>query len=139
VTYAEFGPASHGVGDFGGAVAPGSVNIDTNLPKVEFDSSHHPTEQSMEGVKEAIAKNDQGGIDPSTVRINYFQTSEADTMQLKNWMKQQQQSPGKYRVIAVRGRQNCLKRPKANSGNYSSGASWSFFSRTELSKSKARR
>jgi hypothetical protein len=106
-TYAEFGPASHGVGDLGGAAAPGSVNIDTNLPKLEFDSGHRPTEESMQALKEAIAKNDEGGIDPSTIRINYFQTSSTDTLQLKNWMRQQQQNPGKYRVIAVRGRQNC--------------------------------
>lgn len=106
-TYAEFGPVSHSAGNLFGAAGPGSVNIDTNLPKVQFDSNHHPTEESIEALKAAIAKNDENGIDTNNVRINYFPTSEADTIQLKNWMQQQHQSPGKYRVIAVRGRQNC--------------------------------
>lgn len=111
VTYAEFGPASHGAGNLGGAAAPGVVNIDTNLPKVQFGSDHQPTPESMQAVKAAIAKNDEGGVDPNTVRVNYFQTSDADTMALKNWMREQQEAAqrgqGPFAKYRVWGSQNC--------------------------------
>jgi RHS repeat-associated protein len=111
VTYAEFGPASHGAGNLGGAAAPGVVNIDTNLPKVQFGSDHQPTPESMQAVKAAIAKNDEGGVDPNTIRVNYFQTSDTDTVALKNWMREQQEAAqrgqGPFAKYRVWGSQNC--------------------------------
>jgi RHS repeat-associated protein len=110
-TYARFGPASHGAGNLGGTVAPGSVNIDNNLPKVQFGSDQQPTPDSMRALKEAIAKNDEDGADPSTVRINYFKTSQADTTALKNWFKDQQDAAqrgqGPFSKYRLWGNQNC--------------------------------
>jgi len=84
-TFAEFGPASHGASNLGGAVAPGLVNIDTNLPKVQFGSDGKPTADSLNAVKQAISKNDEGGVNPSTIQIDYVKTSEADTILLDNY------------------------------------------------------
>lgn len=106
-TFGEFGPVSHSAGNWGGAAGPGHVSLDQQLPKVEFDSDHHPTAQSINALKAAIAKNDENGIDPNAIRFTYFPTSETDTILLKNWLAQQNENPGNYRLFAVRGRQNC--------------------------------
>jgi RHS repeat-associated protein len=102
--YAEFGPASHSVGNFLGAVAPGNVTIDPNLPKIQFGSDGKPTAASLQAVKQAIAKNDEGGISPDTIQITYVKTSEADTISLDNYFLQRQAAAkaGKdpYRVYA---------------------------------------
>ena len=103
-TYGEFGPTSHSASNLGGAVAPGSVNIDNNLPKVQFGNDGKPTAESLQALKQAIAKNDEGGINPDTVQITYVKTSEAETISLDNYFRERKASAdaGKdpYRVYS---------------------------------------
>jgi hypothetical protein len=90
--YAEFGPVSHSAANLAGAVAPGSVNIDTNLPKIQFGADDKPTAESLQAVKQAIAKNDEGGINPDSIQITYFKTPEAETIALDNYFEQRNAS-----------------------------------------------
>ena len=102
--FAEFGPASHSVSNLGGAVAPGNVNVDDKLPKIQFGSDGKPTADSLNAVKQAIAKNDEGNIDPSTIQITYVKTSEADAIALDNYFAQReaaaQDGKDPYRVYS---------------------------------------
>jgi RHS repeat-associated protein len=96
--YARFGPVNHGwENDFG---ASGSGRIDTYplSTKVQFDSGGIPTEQSMADLAKEAAADE--GVDPSTVRINYFKTTEAETTQLhivvQKWQEAAMWGAGPY-------------------------------------------
>jgi RHS repeat-associated protein len=97
-TFASFGPKSidflggPGALTVANSVQPGSMSV---LPTVEFGANGFPTRQSMEALINALASIEN--VEPSTVRLNYFKTSEADTQALKNWVAQQREAIGEGR------------------------------------------
>lgn len=93
-TFASFGPASHGLSSYFGANGNGLLTVaqDTStsmslLPTVQFDTNGLPTAKSYQALVTAVASIE--GVDPNTVSLNYFKTSEADTQTLKSWVAQQ--------------------------------------------------
>jgi len=77
-TYARFGPEH--------AAWPadnGQVTV-TPLKPVEFQSNRLPTDAAYNQLAAEVAKIE--GQNPSSVRFNYFKTSEADSIMLDNWM-----------------------------------------------------
>jgi hypothetical protein len=101
-TYARFGPL--------GGNSPtgvGQVQSFTLETKVQFDSNRQPTANSLNAVKNELANSDlspEKGQDPSSIRLNYFKTTDGETANLDQWIKQQQdasnrgQSP-RYNVL----------------------------------------
>jgi RHS repeat-associated protein len=95
-TFASFGPTSHGLSNDLGANGAGlvttasSTGAQPQLPTVQFGANGLPTTDSYTALVDKLAAIEN--VDPSTVRLNYFQTSEADTVQLKAWVTQQQQA-----------------------------------------------
>jgi len=76
--YASFGPAH--------ADSPsdqGKVDVQS-LSSVSFKSDGLPTDASYKQLADQVAKIE--GQDPSTVRMNYFKTSSADTAALNAWI-----------------------------------------------------
>jgi RHS repeat-associated protein len=93
-TYARFGPEDHSLGNLGGASAPGEIQTFNNIPTVQFGSNGLPTDASIKAVAAAVAQDEStpgAAIDPSTVRINYFQTGSTDTALAKEWAQAQQE------------------------------------------------
>ena len=79
-TYARFGP-------LGGpdSVGNGEGEVQTvELPPLTFRSDDLPTDASYRALTTQLASIE--GQDASTVRLNYFKTSPADTLALKNWI-----------------------------------------------------
>jgi hypothetical protein len=99
-TYARFGPATQDFAGGYGLNEPGLVGEKgpTDLPKVQFGSDGLPTNASYTALKQAMARAE--GVDPSTVRMNYFKTSETETSALDAWIQQQQANPGRYRLCS---------------------------------------
>ena len=87
-SYARFGPTNHGVANDFGAYGRGAVE-QTDLPKLQFDGVA-PTPESLKALLQSVAQIE--GVDPSTVRINYFKTSEADTVMMDNSITQTAQA-----------------------------------------------
>jgi RHS repeat-associated protein len=77
-TYARYGPEHKGA-----PVDKGEVSVYPLHTKVQFDQDGTPTGASIEAVVAEAAQEEHQ--DPSTVRINYFPTSEADTDALDNY------------------------------------------------------
>jgi hypothetical protein len=76
--YARFGPVHADLpGD------QGKVDVQSLSP-VNFKSDGLPTDASYKQLAEQVAKIE--GQDPSTVRMNYFKTSTADTAALNAWI-----------------------------------------------------
>ncbi len=100
-TYSRFGPAEHG-----SAVGRGEVQTDRELPHVEFGADGKPTEASLREVIQAVAWYEN--VDPNTVGIDYFQTSETDTVLLDQWIqkKQEESDAGNAKTYCVEG-ENC--------------------------------
>jgi len=112
-TYARFGPVDHSLGNLGGASAPGAVSIYNNIPTVQFGSNNLPTDDSIKAVAAAVAQDEStpgAAIDPSSVRINYFQTGSTDAALLQDWAQIQQEhtqgGTGAYCHYSV-GSNNC--------------------------------
>ena len=78
-TYADFGPATSDIPLWRGKVA-----ATQNLPRVEFVNGA-PTAASLSALVSRVAKIE--GVDPSTIRLNYFKTSEAETLALDSWIQ----------------------------------------------------
>ncbi len=77
--YARFGPV-------GGSKPFGEGQVDTqNLNPVQFGSDGLPTDAAYKALTQQVAGFEHQ--DPSTVRMNYFKTSEADTLALDAWIK----------------------------------------------------
>ena len=77
--YARFGPV-------GGSKPFGAGQVDRyDLQPVQFGSDGLPTDASYRALAQQVAQKE--GQDPSTVRMNYFKTSEADTLALDAWIK----------------------------------------------------
>jgi hypothetical protein len=95
-TFASFGPTNHGFSNRGGANGSGLVTTASSsgagaqLPSVQFGTNGLPTADSYKALVNKLAPVEN--VDPNTVRLNYFQTSEADTQSLKAWVSQQQQT-----------------------------------------------
>jgi RHS repeat-associated protein len=88
VVYARFGPA-------GGSrpSGPGQVQSFTLSAKVQFDSNGQPTADSLNAVKQELSSSNaspEQGQAPSSIRLNYFKTTDAETANLDQWIKQQQ-------------------------------------------------
>src|SRR4029079_9359580 len=79
----------------------GQVTV-TPLKPGEFQSNRLPTDAACNQLAAEVAKIE--GQNPSSVRFNYFKTSEADSIMLDNWMLswKNHRAPN-YRVT----RQNC--------------------------------
>jgi hypothetical protein len=79
-TYARFGPL--------GGNSPtgvGQVQSFTLETKVQFDSNRQPTANSLNAVKNELANSDlspEKGQDPSSIRLNYFKTTDGETTHL---------------------------------------------------------
>lgn len=100
-TYSRFGPASPG-----SAVGTGMVQTDHELPPVQFGENGLPTPASLKELIQAVAQFEN--VDPNTVGIDYFKTSETDTWLLDQYILQQQATSdaGKAPTYCVKG-QNC--------------------------------
>lgn len=104
VIYARFGPVggSKPTGD-------GQVQSFTLQSKIQFDSNGQPTADSLNAVKNELATSGpEKGQDPSSIRLNYFKTTDAETANLDQWIKQQQDASNRgqasrYNVL----RNNC--------------------------------
>jgi hypothetical protein len=59
------------------------------MPTVQFGSGGLPTDASVKALAAAVAQDE--GVDPSTVRINYFQTGSTGTAVLNEWVQLQQE------------------------------------------------
>ncbi len=99
--YASFGPQGGGK-----PFAPGEVKwADANF-EVELGPNHVPTETSYKQLAEMAAKIE--GQDPSTVRMNYFKTSELDTAAQDAWIKRIAEASTKGQAPSYDvTRQNC--------------------------------
>ena len=86
VKYARFGPVG-GNRPFG----KGWVQSFTLKAKIQFDSNGNPTADSLNAVKQELSTSGpEKGQDPSTIRINYFKTTDQETANLNQWIDQQQ-------------------------------------------------
>jgi RHS repeat-associated protein len=88
--YARFGPAS-GLG----LDSPGKADVTPLNVKVEFGSDGLPTAASYNAIEGAVAGIEN--VSPTTVRLNYFKTSDVETAALNTWMQQQHDAAGKYK------------------------------------------
>ena len=80
--YARFGPQG-GTKPYG----PGEV-VTQKLTPIKFQSNGLPTDASYQQLAQEVAKVE--GAPAITVGLNYFKTSDADTVALQNWMDQMQ-------------------------------------------------
>jgi RHS repeat-associated protein len=100
-TFASFGPASHGPSSDFGASGAGELTVANStqptsmsaLPTVEFGANGLPTPESFKVLVDALAKIE--GVDPASIKLNYFQTSEADTQMLRDWVALQREEIAK--------------------------------------------
>jgi RHS repeat-associated protein len=95
-TYSRFGPAAQTFGGGYGLSEPGQADITNLNVKVQFGSDGLPTADSYKALEGAVAGIEKAPA--STVRLNYFKTSDAETAQLKQWMQQQHDAAGRYKL-----------------------------------------
>ena len=87
----------------------GLVQSFTLNAKIQFDSNGNPTADSLNAVKQELATSGpEKGQDPSSIRLNYFKTTDQETANLDQWIKQQQDASNqgkspRYNVL----RNNC--------------------------------
>jgi RHS repeat-associated protein len=79
--YARFGPATES-----SPFDAGEVQSFSLATKVQFGSDGLPTPDSYAALAKEIVEKHERNVDPSTVRMNYFKTSAADTLRLHNWI-----------------------------------------------------
>jgi RHS repeat-associated protein len=96
-TFASFGPMNHGPSDYFGAAGPGLLTVANStttsmspLPTVQFGANGLPTADSAKALITSLANIEN--VDPSSVRINYFKTSDADTQTLRNYVDQEREA-----------------------------------------------
>jgi hypothetical protein len=95
-TYSRFGPAEQTFGGGYGLSEPGQADVTNLNVKVQFGSDGLPTPDSYKAIESAVAGVEK--VSASTVRLNYFKTSDAETASLREWMKQPQANAGKYKL-----------------------------------------
>jgi RHS repeat-associated protein len=70
----------------------GKIHMDDSLPKVQFDANGLPTAASYASLAKAVADFDtapgQTPIDPASVGIDYFKTTDAETAALDQYIAQ---------------------------------------------------
>jgi RHS repeat-associated protein len=88
-TYSRFGPETPGR-----PVGAGQIQTDSSLPTVQFGANGLPTDASYSALISAVAgfeSNIEGStIDPSTVGMDYFKTSSAETAALDQYINAMQ-------------------------------------------------
>ncbi|OJV43322.1 MAG: hypothetical protein BGO25_08220 [Acidobacteriales bacterium 59-55] len=89
-TYARFGPV-------GGSkpTGEGLVQSFTLTTRVQFDANGQPTANSLNALKTELSTSDlspEKGQGVGTIRLNYFKTSDAETANLDQYIKQQQEA-----------------------------------------------
>jgi RHS repeat-associated protein len=100
-TYARFGPATPNSADDSGKVISSTLGV-----TVQFGKDGFPTPDSYAALAKAAAQ--QEGQPPDTVRMNYFKTSDADTVSLDNWIKAMQYASDRgHAPQYIANRQNC--------------------------------
>jgi RHS repeat-associated protein len=82
-TYSRFGPK-----DAGEPFGAGEVQTDHELPLVQFGPDGLPTVDSYAALIEAVAQFEN--VDPSTIGIDYFKTTEAETTALDQYIQRLQ-------------------------------------------------
>jgi RHS repeat-associated protein len=82
-SYSRFGPQSGG----GSVYGAGQVRT-TSMPNVQFGADGLPTQASYDALKQAAAQFE--GVDPSTVGIDYFKTSDSETANLDQYIQTRQ-------------------------------------------------
>ncbi|MGH7441488.1 MAG: RHS repeat-associated core domain-containing protein, partial [bacterium] len=92
--FATFGPTEQTMAGGWGLNEPGEVGTNTDLPRVYFDADGQPTAASIAALKMRLAGIE--GVDPNTVRLNYFKTSSGETASLNAWIAQQKANAGRY-------------------------------------------
>jgi RHS repeat-associated protein len=110
VRYARFGPAG------GSALrGVGQVQSFTLNTKVQFDSSGNPTANSLNAVKQELSTTGpEKGQDPSSIKLNYFKTTDEETANLNQWIDQQQAASNqgkssRYNVLTNNCADFCLR------------------------------
>jgi RHS repeat-associated protein len=93
--YARFGPSEKTAGGGWGVDEPGQADVHPLNITVQFGSDGLPTAASYAAINGAVSGIE--GVSPTTVRLNYFKTSDAETAALNQWMQQQHSAPGKYK------------------------------------------
>jgi hypothetical protein len=96
-TFASFGPASRGLSNYFGAASPGLLSVANStttsmspLPTVQFGANGLPSTDSAKALIYSVAKIEN--VDPTSVKLNYFKTSDADTQTLRNFVAQERQA-----------------------------------------------
>ena len=99
-TYARFGP-------LGGGRAFGQGEVrKQSLDAVQFGGNGLPTDAAYQHIAEQVASIE--GQDPSTVRMNYFRTSEAETVALDAWIQRNKNASDRGQAATYDvTRQNC--------------------------------
>jgi hypothetical protein len=87
VIYARFGPSGGGR-PFG----EGLVQSFTLQTKVQFDANGQPADSLNAVKKELATSGPEKGQDPSSIRLNYFKTTDGETANLDLWIQQQQEA-----------------------------------------------
>jgi RHS repeat-associated protein len=99
-TYARFGPQQAG-----SPADQGKVDVQ-QLKPITFRDDGLPTVKSYQELSDEVAKVE--GQATNTVGLNYFKTSEADSIALDNWMKQMKEASDRLRAPDYRvNSQNC--------------------------------
>ncbi len=98
--YARFGPV-------GGSKPFGAGQVDTlDLNPVQFGSDGLPTDAAYKALAQQVAGFEHQ--EPSTIRMNYFKTSEADTLAVDAWIKRLKDASDRKQAPAYDvTRQNC--------------------------------
>jgi RHS repeat-associated protein len=112
VRYARFGPVGGGR-----ATGVGLVQSFTLQTKVQFDSQGNPTLESLNAVKEELGTSDlspERGQDPTSIRLNYFKTTDQEMANLNQWITQQQSASNqgkspRYNVLTNNCADFCIR------------------------------
>jgi hypothetical protein len=98
-TYSRFGPSEQTFGGGYGLSEPGQADVTILNVKVQFGSDGLPTPDSYKALETALLGAEPKAA-PGTARLNYFKTSDAETAALREWMKQQHDAAGKYKLCS---------------------------------------
>ena len=99
-TYERFGPSPASM-----LAAPGVATETPLSTKVTFGKDGLPTPDSYAALAKEVGSLEKPAQDPSTIKMNYFKTSAADTLRLENWMDAEQGLNGPYFFCMAGG--NC--------------------------------
>ena len=99
--FASYGPRAGGT-----PYGEGQVTAINLITRVQFGSDGLPTDASYRAIAAEVGGIENNG--PSTVRMNYFKTSESDTIALDAWIQRNKEASDRGRApYYVFNRQNC--------------------------------